>query len=219
MLLQIALDKPEHLALLPQIRYIADIVEIGTPLLKRFGVATITTARELCPDTPVLADTKTVDGGQLEAEMVFGAGAVFMTVLSSTTSATHKAVGRVAAKFGTHVIVDTITQTGKKNLLPANVTFPDSFAYVGVHRPSDAWAAGDSSTAHIDAVAEMHRRGFRVALAGGLGPDSIDSVLVFEPEIVIVGNAITESGNPQEVAKWMRNKLINPGRGWPWEKK
>ena len=88
MLLQIALDKPEHLALLPQIRHIADIVEIGTPLLKRFGIGTITTARELCPDTPVLADSKTLDGGQLEAEMVFGAGAAFMTVLSSTTSAT-----------------------------------------------------------------------------------------------------------------------------------
>ena len=174
MLLQIALDKPEHLALLPRIRHIADIVEIGTPLLKRFGIGAIATARELCPDTPVLADSKTVDGGQLEAEMVFGAGAAFMTVLSSATSATHEAVGRVAAKFGAHVVVDTITEAGKKELLPARVAFPDSFAYVGVHRPSDAHAAGDSSTAHIEAVAEMHRRGFRVALAGGLGPDSIE---------------------------------------------
>src|ERR1700686_1177440 len=145
MLLQIALDKPEHLALLPHIRNIADIVEIGTPLLKRFGIGAIATARELCPDTPVLADTKTVDGGQLEAEMVFGAGAAFMTVLSSTSSATHDAVGRVAAKFGAHVIIDTITEAGKKELLPTSATFPDSFAYVGVHRPSDARAAGDRS--------------------------------------------------------------------------
>ena len=145
MLLQIALDKPEHLALLPRIRQVADIVEIGTPLLKRFGIGAIGTARELCPETPVLADSKTVDGGQLEAEMLFGAGAAFMTVLSSTTSATHDAVGRVAAKFGAHVIVDTITQAGKKELLPAGANFPDSFAYVGVHRPSDAHAAGDRS--------------------------------------------------------------------------
>lgn len=219
MLLQIALDKPEHLALLPHIKHIADIVEIGTPLLKRFGIGAIATARELCRDTPVLADSKTVDGGQLEAEMAFSAGAAFMTVLSSATSATHEAVGRVAAKFGAHVIIDTITEAGKKELLPAKVAFPDSFAYVGVHRPSDAHAAGDSSATHIEAVAEMHRRGFRVALAGGLGPDSIDSVLAFEPEIVIVGSAITESGNPQEVAKWIRNKLISPGHGWPWDKK
>src|ERR1700685_526029 len=120
MLLQIALDKPEHLALLPQIRHIADIVEIGTPLLKRFGIGTIATARELCPDTLVLADTKTVDGGQLEAEMVFGAGAAFMTVLSSTSKATHEAVGLVATEFGASVIIDTITESGKKDLLPAN---------------------------------------------------------------------------------------------------
>jgi 3-hexulose-6-phosphate synthase len=38
---------------------IADIIEIGTPLLKRFGIGAIATARELCPDTPVLANTKT----------------------------------------------------------------------------------------------------------------------------------------------------------------
>jgi 3-hexulose-6-phosphate synthase len=219
MLLQIALDKPGHLALLPYIKHVADIVEIGTPLLKRFGIGAIATARELCRDTPVLVDSKTVDGGQLEAEMAFSAGAAFMTVLSSATSATHEAVGRVAAKFGGHVIIDTITEAGRKELLPAKTAFPDSFAYVGIHRPSDARAAGDSSTAHIEAVAEMHRRGFRVALAGGLGPDSIDSVLAFQPEIVIVGSAITESGDPQEVAKWIRNKLISPGRGWPWDRK
>src|SRR5262245_31659484 len=53
-LLQIAFDKPEHLSLLSLVKPYADIVEIGTPLLKRFGVSAITTARELCPDVMVL---------------------------------------------------------------------------------------------------------------------------------------------------------------------
>jgi hypothetical protein len=39
-----------------------------------FGIGAIVTAREICPDTPVLADTKTVDAGDLEAEMVLGEG-------------------------------------------------------------------------------------------------------------------------------------------------
>src|SRR5271156_5222774 len=158
MLLQIALDKPEHLALLPQIRHIADIVEIGTPLLKRFGIGAISTARELCADTPVLADTKTVDGGDLEAEMVFGAGARLMTVLSSTSAATHIAVGRVATRYGGHVVVDTITESGKVELLPTNAVFPESFAYVGIHSSTDARLAGNRSAGHIDAVVEMRRR-------------------------------------------------------------
>jgi 3-hexulose-6-phosphate synthase len=215
MSLQIALDKPAHLALLPVIRGFADIVEIGTPLLKRFGVGAISTARELCPNTPVLADTKTVDGGDLEAEMVFGAGARLMTVRSSSSVATHVAVGRVAARLGAHVVVDTITELGKAELLPTNAVFPESFAYGGVHSPTDARLAGDRSTAHIDAVVEVHRRGYRVALAGGLGPETLDAVLEVEPEIVIVGAAITSAGDPWEVAQWIRNRLRNPGRGWP----
>jgi 3-hexulose-6-phosphate synthase len=215
LLLQVAIDKPESLGVISLVRGVADIIEIGTPLLKRFGISAIVTARELCPDTPILADTKTVDAGGLEAEMVFGAGARLMTVLSSTSPATHAAVGTVAARFGAFVVVDTITESGKAELLPADAAFPESFAYVGVHAPTDARAAGDRSTKHIDAVSEMRRRGFRVALAGGLGPETLDAVLEAEPEIVIVGAAITGAGDPRRVAKWIKDRLRNPGRGWP----
>lgn len=219
MLLQIAFDKPEHLALLSLVKPYADIVEIGTPLLKRFGISAITTARELCPDVMVLADTKTVDAGQLEADMVFGAGAAFMTVLSCASSATHEALGKRATHFGATIIVDTITESGKADLLPANVSFPESFGYVAVHSPTDARLAGNTSTAHIDAVRQMHERGFRVSLAGGIGPKTLDQVIAVAPEIVVVGSAITEAANPKEVCQWIRDRLPEPGRGWPWDRK
>ncbi|RWP82334.1 orotidine 5'-phosphate decarboxylase / HUMPS family protein [Mesorhizobium sp.] len=219
LLLQVAFDKPEHLALLPQMKAFADIIEIGTPLLKRLGLSAITTARELCPDVMVLADTKTVDGGQFEADMVFGAGAAFMTVLSCASSATHDAVGRRAAAFGATVIVDTITETGKAELLPLNAVFPESFGYVAVHSPTDARLAGNTSTSHIDAVKKMHDRGFLVSLAGGIGPDTLEAVIAVEPEILVVGSAITESASPKEVARWIRDRLPNPGRGWPWDRR
>jgi 3-hexulose-6-phosphate synthase len=218
-LLQIALDRPEHLALLPHLTKLADIIEIGTPVLKRFGIGAIATARELCPGVMVLADTKTADGGQLEADMVFGAGAAFMTVLSCASRATHEAVGRSAASFGASVIVDTITESGKPELLPAGVTFPDSFAYVAVHAPTDARLAGDSSSAHIDAVRQMHERGFRVSLAGGIGPATLAAVLAAGPEILVVGSAITESVDARGIAGWIRERLPDPGHGWPWDKK
>lgn len=219
MLLQIAFDKPEHLALMPQVKEFADIVEIGTPVLKRFGISAISTARELCPDVMVLADTKTVDGGQLEADMVFGAGATFMTVLSCASRATHETVGRRAAAFGATVIVDTITESGKPDLLEHGSDFPESFGYVAVHSPTDARLAGNTSTSHIDAVKQMHERGFRVSLAGGIGPDTLDAVIGVAPEILVVGSAITESANPKEIAKWIRDRLPNPGLGWPWDRK
>ena len=215
LLLQIAIDRAESFGVIAQVRGIADIIEIGTPLLKRFGIGAIATARELCPDTPILADTKTVDAGDLEAEMVLGAGARLMTVLSSTSPATHAAVGKVAARFGAFVVVDTITESGKPELLPAGAIFPEAFAYVGVHSPTDMRVAGDRSIAHIDAVSDIRRRGFRVALAGGLGPETLDAVLEVEPEIVIVGGAITGADDPRRVATWIKDRLRNPGRGWP----
>ena len=215
LLLQVAIDKAESLSVIAQVRGIADIIEIGTPLLKRFGIGAIATARELCPDTPILADTKTADAGDLEAEMVLGAGARLMTVLSSTSPATHAAVGKVAARFGALVVVDTITESGKLELLPKGVTFPESFAYVGVHSPTDMRVAGDQSSAHIDAVSDIRRRGFRVALAGGLGPRTLDAVLEVEPEIVIIGSAITGADDPRRVATWIKDRLHNPGHGWP----
>lgn len=219
MLLQIAFDKPEHLALLSRVAPYADIIEIGTPVLKRLGLSAITTARELCPGRLIMADTKTVDGGQLEARMVFTAGASFMTVLSCASRATHEAVHTVAAEFGASVIVDTITESGKPVLIPLEMTFPATSAYVAVHAPSDARLAGDTSTGHIAAVERMHERGFMVSLAGGIGPQTIDAVLEAEPEIVVVGSAITEANNPEEIANWIKNKLSNPNHGWPWDKK
>lgn len=219
MLLQVALDKPEYFGILPALKGVADIIEVGTPVLKRFGIAAITTVRELCPDVPVLADTKTVDGGALEANMVFGAGASFMTVLSGASQATFEAVGACAARFGANAIVDTITESGKPVLLRPELRLPESFAYVAVHSPTDARLAGDTSTSHIDAVAAMHALGFRVSLAGGIGPATLDAVIAVKPDILVVGSAITESDNPGKVALWIKERLPEPELGWPWDRK
>jgi 3-hexulose-6-phosphate synthase len=217
LLLQLALDKPEHFAVLTKVADLVDIVEIGTPLLKRFGVSAIATARELTSEVPILADTKTVDGGGLEADLVFGAGAMLMTVLSVASPATLEVVGRKATDYGGCVVVDTITESGKLELLPTGAVFPDSYGYVAVHAPYDMRVAGTPITSHIDAVNVMRARGMRVSLAGGLGPDTLDSVLSVEPEIVVVGSAITEAEDPRKVAQWMRSRLTNIGLGWPWD--
>ena len=218
-LLQLAIDRPESIYLLPQLRDLIDIVEVGTPLLKRFGISAIVTARELCPQVLVMADTKTVDGGKLEADMVFGAGASFMTVLSIASLATQAAAATSAREFGATVMLDTITESGKPELIPEGFLPAVGIDYVGVHAPVDARLAGDQSRDHIKAVERMHERGFRVSLAGGIGPADFDDVLRVEPEIIVVGSAITGAENPGRAAEWIRERLRNPGRGWPWDRK
>jgi 3-keto-L-gulonate-6-phosphate decarboxylase len=80
----------------------------------------------------------------------------------------------------------------------------------------------DTKTAdggQLDAVRRMHELGYRVSLAGGIGPATLEAVLAVEPEILVVGSAITASDDPTGVAGWIRDRLRNPGRGWPWDKK
>jgi 3-hexulose-6-phosphate synthase len=214
-LLQLALDRPEHFAVLPRVADLVDIVEVGTPVLKRLGAGAICTVRELAPGLPVLADTKTVDGGLLEAEMVRTAGATMMTVLSCASTATQRLVGEYAASNGLTVVADTITATGSERLLPPGYRLPTGFGYVAVHFPSDRRGAGESPTVHIDAVRTMHALGHRVSIAGGIGPDSIDAVVAVEPEIVVIGGGITEADDPRGVTEWIRARLSNPGAGWP----
>lgn len=215
MLLQLAVDSPEHFAVIAACADLVDIVEVGTPVLKRFGASAITTARELAPGLPILADTKTVDGGALEADLVFGAGANLMTVLSVASPATLEVVAARALEHGGHVVVDTITESGRDALLPAALDDPGAFAYVAVHAPYDMRVSGRAITSHIDAVRTMHAAGWRVSLAGGVGPDTIEAVADVAPEIVVVGTAITQADNPREVAQWMRSRMPDPGRGWP----
>ena len=84
------------MALIPRLAKYFDVIEVGTPVLKRFGLSAITTALELSGGKPVLADTKTVDGGASEVKMVFAAGASMMTVLAQASAATRHDVRQVA---------------------------------------------------------------------------------------------------------------------------
>ena len=100
MLLQVAIDDPNHLGVIPLVLEYVDVVEIGTPLLKTFGLSVVSLVRQRWGEVPILVDSKTVDVGAREAAHIFGAGASFMTVLVETSPATHAAVSRVAAEQG-----------------------------------------------------------------------------------------------------------------------
>jgi cell division protein FtsI/penicillin-binding protein 2 len=48
---------------------------------------------------------------------------------------------------------------------------------------------------------------------------TLDAVIAVAPEILVVGSAITAAENPKETATWIRERLPNPGHGWPWDKR
>ncbi len=205
MRLQLAIDAPEHLALLPRLSPYFDVVEVGTPVLKRFGLAAITTVSELSGGREVLADTKTADGGALEATMVFGAGASMMTVLAHASPATREATRTVAARQGATVVFDTILdgEFDAAVLQRENTSEP---VWLALHAPSDARLAGQGGEEHIGRVAARKAAGFRISLAGGIGRANLDKVLAVEPDVIVIGSSVTGAADPEKEASWIRDR-------------
>lgn len=210
--LQFAIDAPEHLGLVPKLACYFDIIEVGTPVLKRFGLSAITTAGELGGGKPVMADTKTADGGSLEAEMVFSAGADSMTVLAQASPATRRAVLDVAARYHRAVIFDTVLGVPPElDDLTTDTSIEQH--WVGLHASSDARLAGDQTTGHIDAVTRWRAKGARVVLAGGIGRANLHRAMETGADVVVIGSSVSRAPDPEGEAAWIRAQVDDTSLG------
>jgi 3-hexulose-6-phosphate synthase len=85
-----------------------DWLEAGTPLILAEGLHGVRTLREKFPDTPIVADLKTMDGGYLEAEMMAKAGATQVVVMARAHEETIKCVVQAGTDFGCEVMGDNL---------------------------------------------------------------------------------------------------------------
>jgi 3-hexulose-6-phosphate synthase len=77
-----------------------NIVEMGTPLLKNEGVSNVVPAfRREFPETLLLADMKTMDGGAFEARAVYAGGGNIIDFLALAGADTAKAICAVRDEF------------------------------------------------------------------------------------------------------------------------
>jgi Orotidine 5'-phosphate decarboxylase / HUMPS family len=78
----------------------ANIIEMGTPLLKNQGVANVVPAfRKRFPEALLLADMKTMDGGAFEARAVFAGGGNIVDFLALAGVDTAKSICAVRDEF------------------------------------------------------------------------------------------------------------------------
>lgn len=209
MLLQVAIDQPSDLYLVVGLAEVADIIEIGTRVIKSCGLGVLAEVRATAPGVLLLADMKTADGGKLETELAAAAGANLTTVLACAADATLEAVAQTAAARGLGVLVDTLGDD-RVWRRPAVQSLAGT-ALLLLHTPLD----NQTGTASFGASAVAARRaGFRIAVAGGVGPAHLDEIAASGAEVVIVGGAITRAANPVETARGLRTHLPDPGMGW-----
>jgi 3-hexulose-6-phosphate synthase len=85
-----------------------DWLEVGTPLIIAEGMNGVKKLRSEFPNTPIVADLKTMDGGWLEAEMMAKAGATHVVVMERAHPETLKEVVKAGKDFGVYVMGDNL---------------------------------------------------------------------------------------------------------------
>ncbi len=163
-----------------------DILELGTPLIKSEGRTAITALKEAHPDKVIFADLKTMDAGELEADLAFDAGADLVTVLGSADDSTIAGAVKSAKARGKGVVVDLIGVADKaaraKEVVALGATF------VEVHAGLDEQAQEGYSLDTLLRAGEA--AGVPFSIAGGVNLGTIAAVRDAGAQVAVVGGAL-----------------------------
>ncbi|MBC8570709.1 3-hexulose-6-phosphate synthase [Zongyangia hominis] len=193
MKLQIALDLVDvdtALAMVEKIADIIDIVEVGTPMIVKDGVAAVRAMKERFPQVTVLADVKIADGGFIESGYAVDAGADIVTVLAIASDPTIQGARDAAHQAGKEIYVDMLSVPD----VVARAKELDAMGvdYIGVHTASDVQSLGRTPYEELEQIAKVVKNA-KVAAAGGINLDTIGKVKALGADVGIVGSALTKA--------------------------
>jgi len=188
----------------------AELLEVGTPLLKSEGLDAVRALREQHPRVPIVADTKTMDAGRAEMEMAAKAGAAFATVLGLASDSTIRECVEVGRNYGIAVMVDLVGHPDP--VARARQVEALGVAGVGVHCPIDQQMLGHDPFDTLRAVRAAV--GCLVSVAGGIQGESAPLAAAAGADIVIVGGAISKAPDARAATEGLRAALRD-GRARP----
>lgn len=181
-----------------------DILELGTPLIKSAGLSAITAIKKAHPDKVVFADLKTMDAGELEADMAFTAGADLVTVLGSAGDSTIAGAVKAAKKHGKGVVVDLIGVSDKAKRAKEVVALGAQF--VEMHAGLDEQAEEGFTFATL--LEDGKASGVPFSVAGGINSSTIASVQESGAQVAVAGGAIYGAPDVGAAAAELRAAIV-----------
>ncbi|MEC5150776.1 3-hexulose-6-phosphate synthase [Cryobacterium sp. GrIS_2_6] len=207
MKLQVAMDVitlDAALTLAAQVAPHVDIIELGTPLIKSEGLRAVTAIKKAHPDKLVFADLKTMDAGELEADIAFTAGADFVTVLGTAGDSTIIGAVKAATAHGKGIVVDLIGVADKVSR--AREVTAMGAVFVEMHAGLDEQAEPGFTFQTLLDDGETSKVPFSVA--GGVNLTSIRDVQSAGATVAVAGGAIYGAADPAAAAAELRAAII-----------
>lgn len=222
-----------------------DWIEVGTSLIKEFGMASVEAIKREFPHKTIVADVKTFDNAKYEFELCYKAGADVTTVMGSAPLVTVDLCMKTARTWGRQVMIDLLHTTPEEQAALARYREAVHCVHVSKDQQegggsrltgsgayeatTDTDESGINRTSGIGASDALPRgvvsdvsgargstcespTGLRIAVAGGITQESLPWVLALEPEVLIVGSAITKAPDPASAARAFQDRIRELGR-------
>ncbi len=209
---QVALDAPNIEKQIKVVKQLPKsdriIIEIGTPLLKKYGVESIKQIREVAREKFIVADLKTLDVGKLEVDFAFDATADAVVASGLAATASLDKFILEAQRMGIHAFVDTMEVQNPIEKLKSLKQTPD---VVILHRAIDVEQSAAGDISHdaaqkarwglVPKIKELYKDQKKasgkdrvlVAVAGGIEPRTATYALEQGADILIVGRFIASA--------------------------
>ena len=167
-----------------------DWLEAGTPLIIAEGMNGVRELRRAFPDTPIVADLKTMDGGWLEAEMMAKAGATHVVVMGQAHIETVELVVRAGDDFGIGVMGDNMAMpdpvAGAKLLADAGCGY--IIHHIGYDHRNVLRERGGDAPSPLDRLREIvDAVDVPVQAVGGLSIDQAIETPKYGAPLVVIG--------------------------------
>ena len=189
------LDKSVEIAV--QIADYTDIIEIGSLLIYKYGITAVETFRQNLPKKTLLADMKIIDRGKEAANLALNAGADWVTVMAGTSKEIIHSVCTEAHNINKKVLLDLVDSNSPgQSALDAKSLGVDAILFHQTHAETqpllflDKWEMVKGNT------------NLPIFVSAKITRETINSIIQFKPDGIIIGKSIVQAANPLEEAKF-----------------
>lgn len=204
MKLQIAFDLTDlekSLKIANEVQEYADILEVGSLLIYKYGDHAIRSFKDQFPNKIILADAKIIDRGKEATTILAKAGADWVSVMAGTGRAVIHAVCTSAHEHGKKVLLDLLDASSLgQAALEAKSLGVDAILF---HQPAD-----EEQMTLLERWDMVYgNTQLPIFVSAAVNRDTIQRVLAMAPHGIVIGKAITDASSPKEEASFFRALL------------
>ena len=175
------------------------IIEVGTPLIKRYGTRIISDLRQVAKDAFMVADLKTLDVGKVEADIAYEDTADAVVAAGLAPPETLDAFVYEAKRLGIYAVIDMLNVEDVLEKLKSLKNLPD---IVILHRGIDQESGRTCGLERIQLIRKAFiGKKFLIAVAGGIVPETAKEALAQGADILVVGRYVTQSKDVERAAR------------------